>query len=92
MFEDSTQKKFRETAAYVYEPAGIIERSGHVPVWLKIIVIGVMFMGHILRDPFLESGMSRPLGHYREEEGMMQSAYRSMVVLGWWSWVGDRLR
>jgi hypothetical protein len=46
MSEDSTQKKVpKEPATYVYEPAGIIERSGHVPVWLKIIVIGVMLWG-----------------------------------------------
>ena len=46
MTEDSTQEKFpNEPATYVYEPAGITERSGHIPVWLKIIVIGVMLWG-----------------------------------------------
>ena len=46
MTEDSTQEKApKEPTTYIYEPAGITERSGHIPAWLTIIVIAVMLWG-----------------------------------------------
>ena len=34
-----------EPAIYRYEPSGIWERSGHVPVWLKFVVFGLILWG-----------------------------------------------
>ena len=34
-----------ETAIYRYEPSGILERSGSIPVWLKLVVFGLMVWG-----------------------------------------------
>ena len=34
-----------ETAIYRYEPSGILERSGSIPVWLKLVVFGLMAWG-----------------------------------------------
>lgn len=30
---------------YVYEPAGIRERSGHIPMWLKMVAVGLIAWG-----------------------------------------------
>jgi len=34
-----------EPGTYVYEPAGIRERSGSVPAWLKLMALGLMLWG-----------------------------------------------
>ena len=30
---------------YVYEPAGIRERSGYIPMWLKAVAVGLIVWG-----------------------------------------------
>jgi len=34
-----------EPGTYVYEPAGIRERSGSVPTWLKLVSLGLIAWG-----------------------------------------------
>ncbi len=34
-----------EPAIYRYEPSGIGERSGHVPLWLKLVTFGLILWG-----------------------------------------------
>lgn len=34
-----------EPGTYVYEPAGIRERSGYVPAWLKLVALGLIVWG-----------------------------------------------
>jgi hypothetical protein len=34
-----------EPAVYHYEPSGIRERSGYIPVWLKLISLGLIAWG-----------------------------------------------
>jgi hypothetical protein len=34
-----------EPGVYVHEPAGIRERSGSVPAWLKLIALGLILWG-----------------------------------------------
>lgn len=34
-----------EPGIYRYEPSGIRERSGHVPVWLKLVAFGLIVWG-----------------------------------------------
>jgi hypothetical protein len=34
-----------ETAVYRYEPSGILERSGSIPIWLKLAVFGLIVWG-----------------------------------------------
>ena len=34
-----------EPGTYVYEPAGIRERSGYVPAWLQLIALGLILWG-----------------------------------------------
>lgn len=34
-----------EAGTYLYEPAGIRERSGYIPLWLKLISLGLIFWG-----------------------------------------------
>ena len=34
-----------EPAIYQYEPAGIWERSGNIPVWLKLVALGLIVWG-----------------------------------------------
>ena len=34
-----------EPGTYVYEPAGIRERSGSVPAWLKLVALGLILCG-----------------------------------------------
>ncbi|MFY4730678.1 hypothetical protein [Nitrospira sp. BLG_2] len=34
-----------ESAIYRYEPSGICERSGNIPVWLKLVSFGLIVWG-----------------------------------------------
>ncbi len=34
-----------EPGVYVHEPAGIRERSGSVPAWLKLVALGLILWG-----------------------------------------------
>lgn len=34
-----------ETAIYRYEPSGIVERSGSIPLWLKLVAFGLIVWG-----------------------------------------------
>jgi hypothetical protein len=34
-----------EPSIYRYEPSGIGERSGHVPLWLKLVAFGLILWG-----------------------------------------------
>jgi hypothetical protein len=34
-----------ETAIYRYEPSGILERSGSIPLWLKLAAFGLIVWG-----------------------------------------------
>lgn len=34
-----------EAGSYLYEPAGIRERSGYIPLWLKLISLGLIVWG-----------------------------------------------
>jgi hypothetical protein len=34
-----------EPAIYRYEPSGIMERSGHIPLWLKLVALGLILWG-----------------------------------------------
>ena len=34
-----------ESAIYRYEPSGIMERSGYVPLWLKLVVFALIVWG-----------------------------------------------
>jgi hypothetical protein len=34
-----------ETAVHRYEPSGILERSGHIPIWLTVVVFGLILWG-----------------------------------------------
>ena len=34
-----------ETAIYRYEPSGILERSGSIPLWLKLVAVGLIVWG-----------------------------------------------
>ena len=34
-----------ETALYRYEPSGILERSGSIPIWLKLATFGLIVWG-----------------------------------------------
>ncbi|HEU4502064.1 MAG TPA: hypothetical protein VFR82_10460 [Nitrospira sp.] len=34
-----------ETAIYRHEPSGIMERSGSIPVWLKVVAFGLIVWG-----------------------------------------------
>lgn len=34
-----------ESALYRYEPSGIVERSGHIPIWLKLVVFALIVWG-----------------------------------------------
>ena len=34
-----------EPGLYVYEPAGIRERSGSIPAWLKLVTLGLILWG-----------------------------------------------
>jgi hypothetical protein len=34
-----------EPGIYVHEPAGIRERSGSVPTWLKLVALGLILWG-----------------------------------------------
>ncbi len=34
-----------ESVIYRYEPSGIMERSGYVPLWLKLVVFALIVWG-----------------------------------------------
>ena len=34
-----------ESHIYLYEPSGIRERSGHIPMWLKLFALGLIVWG-----------------------------------------------
>jgi len=34
-----------ESAVYRHEPSGIMERSGYVPLWLKLVVFAIIVWG-----------------------------------------------
>ncbi len=34
-----------ESDIYLYESAGIRERSGHIPAWLKLVAMGLILWG-----------------------------------------------
>ncbi|HET6675312.1 MAG TPA: hypothetical protein VFG71_08235 [Nitrospiraceae bacterium] len=34
-----------EPDVYRYEPSGIRERSGHIPIWLKLVAFGLIVWG-----------------------------------------------
>lgn len=34
-----------ESTIYRYEPSGIRERCGHIPIWLKLVSLGLMLWG-----------------------------------------------
>lgn len=34
-----------EPDTYIHEPAGIRERSGSIPVWLKLVTVGLLLWG-----------------------------------------------
>ena len=34
-----------ESGIYLYEPAGIRERSGYIPTWLKLVALGLILWG-----------------------------------------------
>ncbi|HSE60419.1 MAG TPA: hypothetical protein VLA99_17090 [Nitrospiraceae bacterium] len=34
-----------EPSTYLYEPAGIRERSGYIPTWLKLVALGLIVWG-----------------------------------------------
>ena len=34
-----------ETAIYHHEPSGILERSGSIPLWLKLVAFGLIVWG-----------------------------------------------
>jgi hypothetical protein len=34
-----------EAGTYLYEPAGIRERSGHIPLWLKVVAVSLILWG-----------------------------------------------
>jgi hypothetical protein len=42
---EPTPKIDDEPGTYVYEPAGIRERSGYVPAWLKLVALGLIIWG-----------------------------------------------
>ena len=42
---EPTAKTGDEPGTYVYEPAGIRERSGSVPTWLKLMTLGLILWG-----------------------------------------------
>ncbi len=34
-----------ESIIYRYEPSGIRERSGHIPIWLTLVALGLILWG-----------------------------------------------
>ena len=34
-----------EAGTYLYEPSGIRERSGYIPIWLKLVSFGLILWG-----------------------------------------------
>lgn len=34
-----------ESDVYRHEPSGIMERSGYIPLWLKLVAVGVILWG-----------------------------------------------
>jgi hypothetical protein len=42
---EPTPESGDEAGIYVHEPAGIHERSGSVPTWLKLVALGLILWG-----------------------------------------------
>ncbi|MEB2337480.1 MAG: hypothetical protein OZ918_02545 [Nitrospirales bacterium] len=45
MSSEPMPKTGDEPGTYVYEPAGIRERSGSIPTWLKLVSLGLIAWG-----------------------------------------------
>jgi len=45
MSSEQMRRTGDESGTYLYEPAGILERSGSVPTWLKVMALGLILWG-----------------------------------------------
>lgn len=43
--QNGPEKSPREPDQYLYQSAGITERPGHVPLWLFLVIIGLLVWG-----------------------------------------------